>query len=142
MHLIGAAQNPKLAATCFVVVPAIGAFTARRVACACTHCLVAPRAGAYTSDSCPIGWPVAPVLWASFLYACWCVPIKSWLNRYHKRQPVEGAVFVTGAEPFCTKRFNWLFSHLTKDGMEEELGRIQWDVWPDASRVPFRCMLG
>lgn len=47
-----------------------------------------------------------------------------------------GTVFVTGAEPFCTKRFNWLFSHLTKDGMEE-LGRIQWDVWPDASRVPF-----
>ena len=47
-----------------------------------------------------------------------------------------GTVFVTGAKPFCTARFEWDNSHLTKDGLEE-VGRIRWDVWEDAARVPF-----
>ena len=61
--------------------------------------LAASLAAANSLDgSCPIVSPWSYLLWPAFWYACLHVPCSAWLNSVHTKQPVGGAVFVTGAD--------------------------------------------
>lgn len=60
---------------------------------------------------CPVAWYV----WIAFFFACFRAPVLSWLNSVHRRQPIGGAVFVTGAD---SGMGHWTASKLAASGFD------------------------
>ena len=54
-------------------------------------------------------------IWVAFFFACFRAPVLSWLNSVHKKQPVSGAVFVTGAD---SGMGHWTASKLASAGFD------------------------
>ena len=56
--------------------------------------MVVPFAVEFKDGVCPPAWYV----WPAFFIACFYTPVLSLLNAVHRKQPVKGAVFVTGCD--------------------------------------------
>lgn len=80
-----------------VCIVACGAFANPmwRLICFCVaYAYAVPYAVALKGGVCPVAW----YIWAPFFVACFWAPVLSWINSVHCKQPVKGAVFVTGAD--------------------------------------------
>jgi len=93
--LCGAFANPMWRIICFSL----------------AYYLVVPYAVDAKDGVCPVVW----YAWLPFFVACFWMPVLSWVNSIHRKQPIKGAVFVTGAD---SGMGHWTASKLADAGFD------------------------
>ena len=93
--LCGAFANPLWRSICFCV----------------ARFAVLPYVVDIKDGACPVAWYV----WPAFFIACFWTPVLSWVNSVHRRQPISGAVFITGAD---SGMGHWTSSKLAAAGFD------------------------